>query len=84
MKDSSEFPVALFLELNELIEECINGTASTQQVANLDCLIIENEQARKLYVRCIHTSCALRTWSEYTSVESLDEPGPTATNPLFR
>ena len=70
MIEQPEFPEQLFLELPDLIEQCVNGAATAQQIARLDRLMVEDEQARKLYVRYVHTLCALRTWSEYQLVES--------------
>ena len=42
--------------------------------------MIEDERARKLYVRYVHTLCGLRTWSEYPLVDSIDNaPFPVPT-----
>ena len=74
MTDQLAFPEELFLELHALTEECVNGTATFEQAARLDRLMIEDEQARKLYVRYVHTLCGLRTWSEYPLVDSGGNP----------
>ena len=70
MTHQPEFPEQLLLELPDLIEQCVNGAATARQIARLDRLMVEDEQARKLYVRYVHTLCGLRTWSEYQLVES--------------
>ena len=69
MTHQPEFPEQLLLELPDLIEQCVNGAATAPQIARLDRLMVEDEQARKLYVRYVHTLCGLRTWSEYPLVE---------------
>ena len=69
------FSEDLLLELPELVEQCVNGTATDEQIARLDRLLIEDEQAPKLYARYVHTLCGLRTWSEYSPEELLgNEP----------
>ena len=74
MTDQLAFPEELFLELHALTEDCVNGTATFEQAARLDRLMIEDQQARKLYVRYVHTLCGLRTWSEYPLVDSGGNP----------
>ena len=63
------FPEDLLLELPELIEACVNGTATAEQISSLDHRMATDPQACKLYARYMHTLCALRTWSEYQMVE---------------
>ena len=70
MTHPSGFREELLMELPGLIEDCVTGVATKEQIARLDRLMIEDEQARRLYVRYAHTLCALRTWSEYQASDA--------------
>ena len=53
------------LDLQQLIDECVFGVATSEQVELLNRLLIENVAARKFYVQSVATLCSLRKWGEY-------------------
>jgi hypothetical protein len=58
------------LELTLLIEDAVNGIATSEQLARLDRLLIEDERARTFYAQYVHTLCGLRTWAECPASKS--------------
>ena len=68
------FAEELLLELPELVEQCVDGTASEDQIIRLNRLMVEDRQARMLYARYVHTLCGLQAWSEYP-LSSLEGDG---------
>ena len=62
--EGSSFPEGIFAELHELVDACLQATATPEQVARLNGILETDARARWLYVRYLQTSFSLRNWSE--------------------
>ncbi len=62
-----------FSELYPLVIASLTGEITPTQVAQLDELVCNDPQARRLYSQLIYESVNLRTWAEFTREETTDE-----------
>jgi hypothetical protein len=70
-----------FSELYPLVIANLTGEITPAQVTQLDELVCDDPEARRLYVQLIYESVNLRTWAELATEETTDEattPGSVA------